>query len=282
MKIDFTQFDSPIDGLTLSDWEPNASIDVSPEDAVSAGINKEGGASEFLFEADNVDIRFTPSHEIQFGNCSVAAGIRPDNTLQSFRVRSLPLSADEIFQHAKPIVSAWGLHSFEDMESVEGNDDKPLKKADALIELGNWRDAPAASIPSFLAQTDPNPHPGVWFLRLVINHDVKDDSLFVLSAQAFWRDREFDEEQSDETFWERADALITLANDQASKDSVPRVAVSLMFAAARYNAFDYWTQFDDRESFKSSREDAIEQLVGRFREMLEDNFDDHLEQFNES
>lgn len=280
MKIDFTEFESPIDGLSLSDWKPDARVDVSPEDAEAAGLGDELAPCEFIFEAEQVDIRFTPEHEIQFGKCSVAAGIRPDNSLLSFRIRSMPLPADEIYELAGPVIKAWGLHAFDVAEMDSDEHDRPLTQLDALVELENWRRDPATTLPSYLAQADPSPYPGIWILRVVINRDFEDETLFVLSIQCFWRDRAFDDDDSDKTFWERADAVINLANDQASEAGIRRVAVSLTYAAARYNSFDYWTHFDSAVEFQSERKKAIDLLVSQFREMLEDNFDDHLEQFD--
>ena len=46
MKIDFTKFEAPIDGLTLANWSRNESLDISPENAAVAGIALEQCDSE--------------------------------------------------------------------------------------------------------------------------------------------------------------------------------------------------------------------------------------------
>ena len=289
MKIDFTQFDAPIDGLTLSDWKRSNGLEISPEDAALAGISLEDLDSELALAATNVDFNFTPDHRLEFSAASVVADVRSNNSLRSVRVRSEFLAPAEICDLAKPIIKNWKLHSFEDMEddfdeNLDGDyeDAEPPKKIDAIAELENWRGNQPDTLPSFLAQSDPNPFPGIWFFRLIISSSPKNNSLYRLSIQSFWRDAEFDKKHQDTTFWERADAVIHLANDQSSDESVSRVADSLLYAAARYNAFDYWHFHENATDFSDSRQEAIDDCVKRFRKMLEDNFDDHLDRYAES
>lgn len=90
------------------------------------------------------------------------------------------------------------------------------------------------------------------------------------------------EENADEAFWDRTDAVIKLANEQAADDSIPQVAISLLYAAARYNVFEWWTQFEDKESFGNSKQEFIDLYVDRCREMLTENFQDYLDHFDEA
>ena len=281
MKIDFTQFEDPIEGLTLSDWKRNETLSISPEDAALAGCTVEECDKEFELAAIKIDFQFAPDRRLEFSASSVVADVRSNNSLRSIRVRSEILPASEIFDLARPIVENWNLHSIEDIEEDVENEIAP-KKIDAVTELDNWRLNQPNTLPSFLAQSDPNPFPGLWFFRLVINPSPEDDALYGLSIQTYWRDVEFDQKQKDVTFWDRADAVINLANDQSSDESISRVANSLLYAAARYNAFDYWTFHENAAEFSESRQAAIEDCMRRFRQMLEDNFDDHLERFSDS
>ena len=281
MKIDFTQYVNPIDGLTLSDWDRTGGLDISPEEAALAGIGDEKGDSEFELPATEVDFRFTPDHKLKFAASSVVADIRSNNSLRSIRVRSAPLVAARIFDLAKPVVQSWSLHSFEG-EEVNPEHEPTPNKIDAITELTNWRGNQPNSLPSYLAQSDPNPSPGLWFFRVVIDPLPESNSLYILSIQTFWRDAEFDKKHQDTTFWERADAIINLANDQSSDESISRVANSLLYAAARYNAFDYWSLNDSASEFSESKTEAIEGCVEQFRKMLLENFDDHLNRYSDS
>ena len=288
MKIDFTKFEAPIDGLTLANWSRNESLDISPEDAAVAGIAFEQCDSEFELAATTVDFQFTPDHRLEFSAASVVADVRADGSLRSIRVRSKFLTALEIFDLTKPIVENWNLHSFEGPEDdltdepATLTDEPATEKIDAITELKNWCANQSDTLPSFLAQSDANPFPGLWFFRLVVNPSPDNDSLYGLSIQIFWRDAEFDKKSQDSTFWERADAFINLANDQSSDESISRVANSLLYAAARYNAFDYWTVHENAVKFSESRREAIDACIERFRKMLEENFDDHLDHFSDS
>lgn len=281
MKIDFTEFEQPVDALTLSDWTRNHDLDVSPEDASHAGLSSEQADSEYELTDVDVNFQFAPMRKLEFSAASVLADVRANNSLRSIRVRSKFLTPSEIYELASPVIRDWELHSFEettDSEDVEA----PDKKIDALTELKTWRDVQSDLLPSFLAQSDPNPFPGVWFFRLVVNPSPENDSLYGLSIQTFWRDAEFDDKHVDRTFWDRADAIINLANDQSSDESISRVADSLLYAAARYNAFDYWRFHHNEQEFTESRDEAISDCMNRFQKMLEDNFDDHVARFSEA
>ena len=107
MKIDFTQFDAPIDGLTLSDWKRSNGLEISPEDAALAGISLEDLDSELALAATNVDFNFTPDHRLEFSAASVVADVRSNNSLRSIRVRSEFLAPAEICDLAKPIIKNW-------------------------------------------------------------------------------------------------------------------------------------------------------------------------------
>ncbi|MEM7784317.1 MAG: DUF3144 domain-containing protein, partial [Planctomycetota bacterium] len=277
MKIDFTKFEDPIDGLTLSDWTRNASLDISSEDAALAGIDIEQCDNEYELTSTEVDFQFTPNHRLKFDASSVVADVRSNKSLRSFLVQSKFLAAEKIFELARLIVQNWNLHCLE--ENDDEDDENAPRKIDAIAGLSNWRTNQPNTLPSFLAQSDPNPFPGLWFFRLVVNPSPKGRSLYGLSIQTFWRDVEFDKKHKDNSFWDRADAIINLANDQSADESISRVANSLLYAAARFNAFDYWTFHENAAEFTESRQEAVDDCMERFRKMLEENFDDHLERF---
>ena len=83
----------------------------------------------------------------------------------------------------------------------------------------------------------------------------------------------------DETFWDRADGLINLANQFC--DNVPRskVSVSFLYAAARFNSFVVAASSNSVQELNNDKENAIEYFVGQYRKMLEENIDDHIDNF---
>lgn len=87
---------------------------------------------------------------------------------------------------------------------------------------------------------------------------------------------------SDATFYERADAVIQLANSQVTDDINPgAVSASAMYAVARYNAFISAGDFSSVAEYKAEREEIVRYFVEEYRKMLEEHIDDHTDNFAE-
>ena len=84
----------------------------------------------------------------------------------------------------------------------------------------------------------------------------------------------------DEDFYKRADAHIHLSNDQCAKIARGRVSASMMYAAARFNAWVSACGFRSREEMVAARAETVAYFVDQYRKMLEDNLDDHIEHFD--
>ncbi|GAB3467161.1 hypothetical protein GCM10027321_34290 [Massilia terrae] len=80
-------------------------------------------------------------------------------------------------------------------------------------------------------------------------------------------------------FWNRANALINLANDQCDSAIPNEVAASTMYASARFNAFIVATTTGSAENMKAEKERALEYFTDQFRKMMESNLDDFAENF---
>lgn len=85
--------------------------------------------------------------------------------------------------------------------------------------------------------------------------------------------------QLDDKFYDRADAHIHLANDQADKVRHELVNASLMFASARFSAFVSARGFSSGEAMAAKRAETIEYFVAGFRQMLEGNLDAYIRNF---
>ena len=88
------------------------------------------------------------------------------------------------------------------------------------------------------------------------------------------------ESDTDKEFFERADAYITLANDQASSVSRGKVSASMMFATARFNAWVSASGTDSAEELASVKDEALEYFLSEYRKMLEENLDEYVEHFD--
>jgi hypothetical protein len=87
------------------------------------------------------------------------------------------------------------------------------------------------------------------------------------------------ENQPDRAFWDRADAIIHLANEQCSHAPNGEASASLLYAAARFNAFIVAVNASSAKEIEADKDRAIEHFVGQYKKMLVENLDDHIENF---
>lgn len=71
-----------------------------------------------------------------------------------------------------------------------------------------------------------------------------------------------------------ADQFIELANGFTKTEPKERVGAAIMFAAARYNAFE---AFSKSSNLKRDKEDAVNWYAREYKRMLDANMDDLLE-----
>ena len=64
-------------------------------------------------------------------------------------------------------------------------------------------------------------------------------------------------EAPNDAFWERADAVINLANQQTESAQSEDVSGSLLYASARFNAFLIAAQASDVDALRMGKEDAV-------------------------
>jgi hypothetical protein len=84
----------------------------------------------------------------------------------------------------------------------------------------------------------------------------------------------------DKAFFERADAYITLANEQATTVSRGKVSASMMFATARFNAWVSASGTESGEELASVKDEALDYFLSEYRKMLEENLDEYVEHFD--
>lgn len=83
----------------------------------------------------------------------------------------------------------------------------------------------------------------------------------------------------DNAFADRINELVATLNKQAESADVADVADSAIYAAARYLVFAHATQYESREKFDGTRDEAMEHFLKVFREILSDNMDEYSEGF---
>jgi len=85
----------------------------------------------------------------------------------------------------------------------------------------------------------------------------------------------------DKEFFERADAYITVANEQAAEVNRGKVSASMMFATARFNAWVSASGTDSSDELAAVKQEALEYFVSEYRKMLEENLDEYVEHFED-
>ena len=88
------------------------------------------------------------------------------------------------------------------------------------------------------------------------------------------------ESQTDKEFFERADAYIDVANEQATQVNRGKVSASMMFATARFNAWVSASGTESGEDLASVKQEALEYFLEEYRKMLEENLDEYIEHFD--
>lgn len=97
-----------------------------------------------------------------------------------------------------------------------------------------------------------------------------------------------EEEALNAVFFERADDFIKLANDfcrpkQGEKPDPAelrgQVSAAMLFATARFNTWVAANNFKDGNEMRDAKDQVMSYLMQQFQMMLEDNFEEYCEQF---
>lgn len=82
------------------------------------------------------------------------------------------------------------------------------------------------------------------------------------------------------TFKDRVDAFIAVANEQVPDSSVDDVNTSILYSAARFNAFSVARSVDSAENLQKEKQEAIKYFTNRYKELLEKNMDEYISRFD--
>ena len=80
----------------------------------------------------------------------------------------------------------------------------------------------------------------------------------------------------DKEFYELADAHIALANTRMGKIKPAKVSATMLFAAARFNAFVISASAENKAQMLLDKESAIAYFVQEYEKNLRENIDEHL------
>lgn len=80
---------------------------------------------------------------------------------------------------------------------------------------------------------------------------------------------------TDERFDERVAAHINLSNSQLAKDEPHKVAMSALYAAARFNIWLFARNNASGAEMFTRRQEAMDTFTAEFQQMLSEHFDDY-------
>ena len=84
----------------------------------------------------------------------------------------------------------------------------------------------------------------------------------------------------DDEFYARADEHIRLSNDQLKLIGPGKVSASMMYSLSRFNAWNSARGFENAEQMAADRQSTLDFYLTEYRQMLEENLDDHIENFS--
>ena len=84
----------------------------------------------------------------------------------------------------------------------------------------------------------------------------------------------------DPKFWDRANAIINLANEQCDSTDPSEVGASTLYATARFNAFLVAQSTGNADNMKLEKERALDYFTEQFRNMMASNLDDFIANFD--
>lgn len=86
----------------------------------------------------------------------------------------------------------------------------------------------------------------------------------------------------DDEFYDRADEHIDLANTQLGTARRGVVSASMLFAAARFNAYVSACNAQSREDMITGRQATLDYFIEQYRLALTENLDDYIARFDEA
>lgn len=88
-------------------------------------------------------------------------------------------------------------------------------------------------------------------------------------------------DDTEKAFWQTAEKMLEVANEYGQDSDPGVVSEAMMYAAARFATFVMAINSESKEDFVADRSEAFKFLAGRFRDMLDENFDDYGENYSE-
>ena len=86
--------------------------------------------------------------------------------------------------------------------------------------------------------------------------------------------------ETDEHFYERADAHIHLANDHMKVIGRGKVSASFLYGAARFNVYVAACNCDSKTNMTDERQSIRDYYLAEYTKMLDEHLDDYIEHYD--
>lgn len=88
-------------------------------------------------------------------------------------------------------------------------------------------------------------------------------------------------QKMDKDFFKRTDAFIKVANELTTEHDIGKVSASMLYAAARFNAFIVASSAENKDEAEKNKEEAISYFTEQYRSMLLANMNDYIEKYDD-
>ena len=88
-------------------------------------------------------------------------------------------------------------------------------------------------------------------------------------------------QKMDKNFFKRTDAFIKVANELSTEHDLGKVSASMLYAAARFNAFIVASSAENKEEADRNKVEAINYFTEQYRSMLLANMNDYIDKYDE-
>jgi hypothetical protein len=88
-------------------------------------------------------------------------------------------------------------------------------------------------------------------------------------------------QKMDKDFFKRTDAFIKVANELSTEHDLGKVSASMLYAAARFNAFIVASSAESKEEADRNKVEAIDYFTSQYRSMLLANMNDYIDKYDD-
>ena len=87
--------------------------------------------------------------------------------------------------------------------------------------------------------------------------------------------------EANEQYWSHVDLFISQANQLSPEQGLDHTSSTLLYAAARFNAFNASSKYKNADALAQDKDEAVKYFTASFEKMLRQNLDDYEKNFKQ-